>query len=243
MTAQSPLLFLTPPRDFGATLALGTAGATSRNVTVVLESSDVYTGHSNVADMLVWGDIDPNFRPEVFASSMGGANWQPFEGAVELVLSAGDGEKTVYAKLRNAAGRETEVIENVLTLASEPHVSVLWTDERRQLAVDGVLRFGWSASHDFDEWEVVLSPSLDATYEQSRLLTNGDGSTAGTHHWASIPVEDIIAADTQPTQDGVKWIRPMIVINGVYFGGPGEPTVVPTPLVWDEGNWDEGSWA
>jgi formylglycine-generating enzyme required for sulfatase activity len=49
-----------------------------------------------------------------------GASWQAWTGLPAYTLSAGDGVKTVYLKLRNAAGEESAAISDTIVLAAPP---------------------------------------------------------------------------------------------------------------------------
>jgi len=69
-------------------IAGGAVAVNTRNVTLTLAAD------GSPAEMMV-KEGDPNFT---------GTDWEPFNGTTEFVLSEGDGEKTVHAKYRDAAG-------------------------------------------------------------------------------------------------------------------------------------------
>ncbi|MEM4728306.1 MAG: Ig-like domain-containing protein [Thermoplasmata archaeon] len=53
-------------------------------------------------------------------STFSGAQWQSYQSSVRWILSPGDGEKTVYAKFRDANGWESEVCSDSIILDETP---------------------------------------------------------------------------------------------------------------------------
>lgn len=208
--------FRVTPRDPQLSLAGSLDVARNRSVPLILSSVDYVTGHGNVAEMKVWGDIDPGFHPEWFASSEGAARWIPFAALTTLVLSAGDGTKTVSARIRNASEVQSDVMTDSVDLVADPHVTVLWKDSVRTPSMDAEVRFGWSTSHDFTARSIRIAQFDDAHFESCVEVSSGGGGTAGAHQWQIVPMSDILAADIYPTQSGRKTVKVFVQVDGVW---------------------------
>jgi hypothetical protein len=59
------------------------------------------------------------------SSSFSGASWQTYSTAPSFTLSSGNGTKTVYLKVKNAAG-ESSVISDSISLNESTKPSVTW---------------------------------------------------------------------------------------------------------------------
>lgn len=226
------------PREATVTVAGGLAETTNRAVNVSLSTADHVTGFNNVTKMKIWGDIDPNFEPEFYAPTEVDAKWLQYEPTVPIVLTAGNGLKTLSAKLMNASDVETKVMTKTVTLKADPHPTVLWTDEQQIPPAGGSFQFGWSSSHDWDTMVVVQAPSDEATFTECEQLIEVIGpGYAGVHYTVTVRMPELAAQDIAPTQSGVKMLRIFISANGNWYSLP----IVPEPFrvgVWDESVWD-----
>jgi len=99
-TSDSIILDTTPPL-VSVTIDSGAAYTRFTNVSVRLDSSDDF----KVESMLV-----------SLAPDLSGASWQPFQGQMLFDLPAGDGLKTVYARVRDSAGNEGVTSAGSITL-------------------------------------------------------------------------------------------------------------------------------
>lgn len=208
------------PRDISVTLG---AGATvSRSLPMVVSTSDFGVGFNNVADMKVWGDLDAGFDAHLHGATEENSHWYRYKNPSPLVLSVGDGVKVVYVKVRNSSGAESDVYEaSILLQASIPHPSVLWTDVGPSPSiVDGVVQFGWSASHDFTEAAVCLASNAEAPYEQCdvELLSFSPGAAGEEQYVHFYVADDILPNDPYPTQDGHKMLKIFIQVGGKWYG-------------------------
>lgn len=199
-------------------LAGGITTTTRRDVPLVISTSDYGTGYNNIAEMKVWGDIDPAFYAEYFSSTEGGARWQPYAPLKQIVLSAGDGTKTVSVRIRNGTGVETEIMtDSVDLVAGEPHVSILWSDGERAPMMDGNVQFGWSCSHAFTEAAVCMVPSVYSAYAEGEVLATYSAAGAGVHQWFTQDMATFLTKDIHPTQSGEKPLKVFVRVGGIWY--------------------------
>lgn len=218
MATIQVLLFRVPPREVSSQLIVGVP---TRKVTLVTSSIDYVSGVDNVVEMKVWGDLDPNFRPAEFATTENDARWIPFSPSLDVVVAAGAGDRDIHLRLRNASEYESEVVTNTYsTVGLAPHPTELWADDDRVLHEGGTYTFGWSPSHDIDGWVAGLAPRADAGRDDLVVLDSGGSASAGDYHLVQIDVVDISTNDLYPTQAGVKWVKTMIDVDGVWYDEP-----------------------
>ena len=220
MTLLSTALYREAPRTPAIIVAGGVEMVRNRLVKVNLTTRDFITGFNNVSEMKVWGDIDPNFRPERYGADEGDSAWVPFEAYFALVIEGTDASvsKSIHAKIRNVSGVETAELSAVFSLDASPHPTVLWTDERRVPPIDGVFQFGWSSSHDFDSMALALAPFDEAGFEQCKVLVADETpGIAGEHRTVTVQGSDLMAADLTPTQSGAKLMRLFISVDGTWY--------------------------
>jgi hypothetical protein len=218
MTVLRLPVYRSEPRSPEIMLAGGVARTETRDVPLIISTSDYGTGYNNIAEMKVWGDLDPGFHPEYFGTTEGTARWQPFAPLKQIVLSAGNGTKSVSAKIRNGTGVETSILTDTVELAtSAPHASILWSDGVRAPMMDGVIQFGWSSSHDFAAAAVCVVPSLYSEYGDGTVLTMYPAGSAGEHQWFLQDVDTFLSQDLYPSQSGEKPIKVFVQVDGTWF--------------------------
>lgn len=89
---------------------------------IEINHGDTYTNASSVELTLNATDTGTVVNDMMLAneSSLSSANWQPYQGSYEWILSEGDGEKVVYVKYRDYAGNESPVYQNSIILDKYP---------------------------------------------------------------------------------------------------------------------------
>ena len=106
--ALGAILIIQPPRLKSFNINNGAASTTSRTVTL----NNTCTG-------------SPTHYMASGSSSFSGASWQTYSTAPSFTLSSGNGTKTVYLKVKNAAG-ESSVISDSISLNESTKPSVTW---------------------------------------------------------------------------------------------------------------------
>lgn len=218
MTVLRLPVYRSEPRSPEIMLAGGVARTETRDVPLIISTSDYGTGYNNIAEMKVWGDLDSGFYPEYFGATEGESRWQPFTPLKQIVLSAGDGTKSISAKIRNGTGVETPVMTDTVELsAGVPHASILWADGVRAPMMDGKVQFGWSSSHPYTAAAVCVVPSLYSKYGDGAVLQNYPAGGAGEHQWFTQGVGDLLAQDLYPAQSGEKPLKVFVQVDGSWF--------------------------
>lgn len=183
--SASVVLDNTPPD--AATLALAGDGAGSAEVTrtplvtALLDASDANAGASG-ENLLVRLSNSPGF---------GGTSYQAFAPDLAWFLTPGDGVKTVYAQFRDAAGNESLVVSDDITLDTappgEPTISLVESDARptnghtNQLAVTVQLSAQGAPSYALVSESPALTSAVNVTLDgvtppaSTTLTLSGDG--------------------------------------------------------------------
>ena len=157
---------LLPATPTSFTLAGGGATTTVRTVTL----DHAYTG-----------------RPVYYLASedtgFAGASWQVWAGSPAYTLSAGDGVKTVYLKLRNAAGEVSAVISDTITYIEPVPPSITQQPQSATTCVSSNVTFSVSAAGTAPlsyQWQFNGTNLVWAT-DSGLTLTNLLTADAGTY--------------------------------------------------------------
>lgn len=221
-TVTFPLWRLAP-RETTMVVASALNVIASRRVAVSFDSIDWVQGFDNVTEMKVWGSIDPAYHPEVYGTTEGASRWMPYSETQQVVVSVGNGVKTISAKIRNSGGVESDTMEATFTLTSDvPHAVILWQSERRLYSSTDVFEFGWNCSRNFDTAEVRMAPTADAEREACPLLASVGSGVAGAHQWMRIPVSTILSADPQQYQAGMKIAKVFVQVGSTWYSDHNE---------------------
>lgn len=227
-TVRLPL-FIQPPRVASGSLLGGLTKLYSRNAPLSLSSVDWGVGFNSVYEIKVWGDIADGFRPEWAASTEVDAKWRPYEPVVPVVLTTGEGDKTINAKVRTVHGIESETVSTTFEVElPEPHISILWDyfDPR------GTIALSVTHSHQIDTIRVCLVPSVHALVDDEGVTTIternliGDPSSRNLAGGVNDFTEDELdlSVDPYPTQQGQKFIKVFAkrTSDGTWFSGMGQ---------------------
>jgi len=86
--------------------------------TMTINSGAVKTNNPNVTITYTWTDVYPDQIMLSENAAFTGASWQAHapSGSVAFVLSAGDGTKTVYMKMKDLAGHVSAVVSDAIIL-------------------------------------------------------------------------------------------------------------------------------
>lgn len=201
----------------GASLVLnsGDAVTTTAVVNALLDTSD---GTKTGYQIKIWGDVDPAANANIQATE-GTSQWitpgsWPANQAV--TLSAGDGSKTINAKIRDDVWNETAVLADTITLdTSIPTANItVGPDATRVSTVAGkrTVNFSFQSDVAADAWKVKVVPATNSTESQGTQIGVTNGSTgvtggvlaAATNQSVSLDARDIQAASAG---DGDKIIK------------------------------------
>lgn len=209
----------TGPQGVAVSIEGGTGVTGDANADVSVTTTDPSTTGYQVK---LWGDIDgvPDEATAV---------WQTLTDPVAVTLTASDGVKTVYARLRDDVWNESSVASDTITLdATAPVVTITaGPDVTKVSRVAGkrLASFTWTASEDIDHYEVRVVPAAGSDHTAGVALTDtsggsdnlsGDGLIA-----ASTPTTTVIDGRDLPDPDGDKRVKVFVRdVNGLWSIAP-----------------------
>lgn len=192
----------------GLTLAIndGALYATSTAVTLTISVTDEQTtGYQ----MKIWG-IDG-------VADEGSASWENYATSKSVNLTAGDGLKTVYIKVRDDVGNESAQVSDTITLnTSVPVVTITGPDKSKISKVSGFNQaiINFTADVEFEEYKVCVVPQSNSTQEAGTVIGTTNGSINTSGNAGSYPASEniqvtITGADLEAASsgDGVKIIK------------------------------------
>jgi hypothetical protein len=198
-------LDLTAPSGLAIQINSGALYTTSTTVGLQTAVDDAnITGYQ----MKIWGIAD--------AENEAAAEWVSFNGLKNIVLTTGDGLKTVYVKVRDDVGNETSAATALITLdTAVPIVTITGPDRARISKVSGfdTSNIGFMADVDFVEYRVCVVPNNSSLHDVGVVIptTGGSENTSGTGAFeADTAITVIIKGadlDTASSGDGVKIVK------------------------------------
>lgn len=194
------------PAGLALQLNSGATYATSNTVTAAISLSDESkTGYQ----MKIWGIKA--------AAEEADASWETFTTSKSLVLTDGDGLKTVYIKVRDDVGNETAAVSASITVnTAVPVVTITGPDKSRISKVSGfdTCAFSFTSDVDFEEYTVRVVPSTSSLHDAGTEIPTTGGSTntsgsAGGYKKATAINVTIKGADLESASsgDGTKVVK------------------------------------
>jgi hypothetical protein len=180
-----------PPAAPTMTIEWSALATGSRTVTAMLDSADYQRGSQDVAEMKIWGDVDPT-ADALVQPTENGSTWQIFRKSLVLALSPGPGPKQIRGRLRDDVYNETTVFgTSIIFDSGYPVVSITRGVERSRISKVppfNTLTFFWSSSLDYDQAELRVVPGPGSPHTSGISLHTFLPGSAG--------------AETQTTIDG-----------------------------------------
>lgn len=143
----------------------GAAVTTSRNVTLKITSADA-------AAMKIWG-IDG-------VANEASATWETFAATKDVTLTSGDGNKTVYIKVRDSVYNESSASSDTITLSTAiPTITITGPDVNviSEQSGKNVATFSFTSSMALKAWKVKLVPSNSSAQDAGTQIPTTAGST------------------------------------------------------------------
>lgn len=185
---------------------------TDQLVTLTIGTSDPdTTGYQ----MKIWGDVDAAHDPSIQASE-GASSWITFSTSKQVRVSAGDGTKTIYVKLRDDVWNESDqASDSVILDTTAGTVTITGPDVSKVSKVAGkdTANFSFVVDKAFVEYKVKVVPSSSSQHDAGVQIGTANGSTnmSGTGSFpASTPINcSIKGADLEAASsgDGQKIIK------------------------------------
>lgn len=173
---------------------------------------------TGAAQMKLWGDICESAGGIAITESA--ASWVTFAASKSIILTSGDGSKTVYVKFRDSVGNETSAYSATTILdATGATVTIVGPDVSTISKVSGfnISTFSFSADENFTEWTVRVVPNAASDHTAGTEIPSTGGSTnmhGTTATQADTPVTcKIYGADleTASAGDGAKVIKVFVL--------------------------------
>lgn len=170
----------TAPSGLAILLNNGAAYTTSTAVELAVSLDDaVTTGYQ----MKIWGGVSG-------AATEEDASWITYAAEHNIVLTGGDGLKTVYVKVRDDVGNEAAAESAAITLdTAVPTVTISGPDRSKVSKVSGydTSIISFMSNTDFVEYLVKIVPSPSSLHDAGTLIpvTNGSQNTSGTGTFAA----------------------------------------------------------
>lgn len=158
-----------PPGGLGLAINGDAKYTTSAGVTLQITVADTdTTGYR----MKIWGVLGAETQEQ--------AVWQTFTETKAVSLLAGDGKKTVYLKLQDDVGNETEVVSDEIILDMKvPVVSVDGPDRANisKIPTFDKAIFSFRCDVEFEEYKVCIVPKTSAIQDGGIDIPTNAGST------------------------------------------------------------------
>lgn len=192
----------------GLTVSLNDSAEYTTSATVTL-SVEVEDSPTTGYQMKIWGINS--------AENEDDASWETYTPSKSITLISGDGQKTVYVKVRDDVGNETSAVTDTIILDTKvPSVTITGPDKSKisKVATFNESRFSFSADVAFEEYKVCVVPQNSSTQEAGQVIptTAGSTNTSGSdgNYEASTPIQVMINGtdlETVSGGDGVKIIK------------------------------------
>ena len=157
------------PQGLTVKLNNGSQYTTSKNVTLSISVSDTSTSGYQ---MKVWGING--------AEKESDASWETFANIKNVILSTGDGLKTVYVKVRDDVYNETAAASTTITLdTSVPAVTIIGPDVSKisKTSPKDVATFSFTSNTAFTEYKIKVVPSNSSLHDAGVQIGTANGST------------------------------------------------------------------
>lgn len=191
----------------------GASFATAQLVTLTIGTTESPT---TGFQMKIWGNVDTANDANIQATE-GASVWITYNTSKQIKLASGDGNKTVYLKLRDDVYNESSQVSDAIILDTTlPTITITGADVTRisKIAGKNVCSFSFSADSAFNEYKVkVVAASGNANDTGTQIgTTNGSTNTSGSagNYPATTPINVTINGsdiELANTGDGIKIIK------------------------------------
>ena len=177
------------PSNPSIALEGGATYATQQLVTATISTTD---GSTTGYQVKLWGDVDTAYDSNVQASE-GASAWISWTESKQVKLSAAEGTKTVYLKIRDDVNNESSQASDTIILDTTlPVVTITGPDVTKISKQSGknVASFSFQVDTSFNEYKVKVVSASSAVHTDGVLIatTNGSTNMSGTGTWTSSSV-------------------------------------------------------
>ena len=147
------------------TINSGASVTTSQTVTLSITAGDA-------ASMKIWGING--------VASEAAATWETFASSKQVTLTAGDGSKTVYIKVRDSVYNESASTSATITLSTAiPEITITGPDVNviSEQSGKNIATFSFQSSMALKAWKVKLVPANNSAHTAGTQMPSTGGST------------------------------------------------------------------
>ena len=200
----------TAPSSPTISLDGGASYASAQLITTTINGSG-----ADIIQMLIWGDVDIAHNANIQVLE-GNSSWITYSTSQQVKLSAGDGSKTIYLKIRDDVYNvSSQASDSIILDTTVPVVTLTGADLTKISKQTGknISSFSFSVDSSFVEYKIKVVGATGAAEGTGTLISNANGSinTFGTGSYpASTPINvQINAADLEIASagDSVKIIK------------------------------------
>jgi hypothetical protein len=208
----------TAPANPSVSIEGGAQFTAAQLVDLTIGTSD---GTTAGYQMLIWGDVETNTGEGGNANiqaTEGASTWITYNTTQQVKLSAVDGVKNIYLKIRDDVHNVSSQASDSITLnTSIPTVTIVGPDVSKisKIAGKNVSAFSFTASENYQEYKVKVVGTTGAAHSTGTQIGIASGSvnmtgTNGAGFPAATPIEcEITGADLEAASagDGVKIVK------------------------------------
>jgi len=209
----SVTLDTTGPSNPTISLAGGATYTSSQLINATISTGDgVTTGYQ----MKLWGDVDTTHNANIQGTE-GASAWITYNTTQQVKLSATDGSKTIYLKIRDDVYNESsQVSDGIILDATLPVVSLTGPDVSKISKVSGknVVSFSFQSDSIFDEYKVKYVAASGNSHDTGTQILTTNGSTNMSGAAGNYPASTAINCTINGTDlevaasgDGAKIIK------------------------------------
>ena len=188
-----------PPASPSLLINDGAAVTGDRAVWLTLSSADYVAGANDVSQMKIWGSVDPSADLTI-GTEESASDWIAFAEQVPVLLSAGAGRKTLYARLRDDVANESPVVSDYIDLdLSTPVVDITTAIDRGRISkispFDEAV-FTWEVNMPVLEFSVRAVPSHGSPHQTKVQIGTTHGSLRTSGNSRIEPGEQVVTTVT-----------------------------------------------
>ena len=206
------VLDTTAPANPTISLEGGAQYAAAQLITATISTSDTPTTNYQ---MLIWGDVDGSYDTNI-QSTEGTSTWIAYATSKQIKLSTGDGNKTVYVKIRDDVYNVSAQASDGITLdMTKPIISITGADVSKisKIAGKNTASFSFTCDSNYVEYKVKVVATSGATHDTGITIGTANGSVnmSGTGTFVgATPIESQIKGsdlELASSGDGQKIIK------------------------------------
>lgn len=194
-------------------------------LSLVINDGAAYTTSAAVALKIAVEDADTTgYQVKIWgingAEKEADASWQTFAATKNVNLTAGNGLKTIYIKVRDDVGNESAAASDTITLnTAVPAVTITGPDKSKVSKVSGYnsAAFSFVSDVDITEYKVCVVPAVSSLQNAGTVIptTNGSENTSGTGSYKANTAINVTVkgADLEAASsgDGVKIVKVFVM--------------------------------